>query len=426
VTELLDAGSQVNIVNPQRSLAIAGNHREATSTMKGFLIAFIASLALNAAAGAQDLITEKKKFELGSYTTVGGEKISNVVIGWEAHGTLNADKSNAILITHFFSGTSHAAGKYKPTDLAPGYWDAIIGPGKAVDTNKFFVISSDTLVNLNAKDPNVTTTGPASIDPATGKPYGRSFPIVTIRDFVNVQKALIESLGIRRLHAVMGASMGAAQAYEWASSYPHMVGKVVPVVAAGEADGYLIAWLDMWAAPIKLDPNWNNGDYYGRTDQPLDGLAASLKMITLHAQHWTWANGPALGRKWAVADKNPASCLLECKFAIEAELDRAGKLRAATADANHLLYLVKANQLFLTGGTTLADGLRRIEAPVLLITSDDDLIFHVDGVKQTAELITADSAPIQHVKIRGGRGHLDGVLAINQASVQIKTFLDAK
>src|SRR6476620_5288516 len=129
---------------------------------------------LPGAAFAQtgELIVEKKTFELPSYTTVAGATIKNVKIGWESAGTLDADKSNAILVTHFFSGTSHAFGKYTPGDAAPGYWDAIIGPGKAIDTNKYFVLSSDTLVNLNLNSPNVVTTGPASIDPDTGKPYG--------------------------------------------------------------------------------------------------------------------------------------------------------------------------------------------------------------------------------------------------------------
>jgi homoserine O-acetyltransferase/O-succinyltransferase len=159
-----------------------------------------------------DLIVEKKTFELPSYTTVAGATVKSVNIGWESAGTLNADKSNAILITHYFSGTSHAFGKYAASDTTAGYWDAIIGPGKPIDTNKYFVLSSDTLVNLNAKASNVVTTGPASINPETGKPYGMTFPVVSIKDFVNVQKALIESLGIRKLRAVAGASMGGLQA----------------------------------------------------------------------------------------------------------------------------------------------------------------------------------------------------------------------
>jgi len=168
--------------------------------------------------------------------------------------------------------------------------------------------------------------------------------------------------------------MGALQAYEWASSYPGMVGNVIPVIGAGDADGWAIAWLHMWAAPILLDPNWNNGHYYGKAG-PVAGLSAALAMVTLHAQHWEWTNSSAFGRTWGVESKDPASCLVECKYAIEAALDATGKARVATSDANHFLYLVKASQLFVAGSGNLAEGLKKIEAPVLLITSDDDLIF---------------------------------------------------
>src|SRR3954453_1000860 len=145
----------------------------------------LAGLLWAGAAQAQgELMVEKKTFELPQYTTAGGATIKGVRIGWGGHGQLNAEKSNAILITHFFSGTSHAAGKYAAGDKAPGYWDAIIGPGKPIDTNKSFVPSSDTFVNLNANPPNVVTPAPAPINPATGKPYGMSFPVGSMRDFV--------------------------------------------------------------------------------------------------------------------------------------------------------------------------------------------------------------------------------------------------
>ena len=267
-----------------------------------------------------------------------------------------------------------------------------------------------------------TTTGPASINPDTGKPYGLSFPIVTIRDFVNVQKALIDSLGIKKLHAVMGASMGALQAYEWAAGYPQMVGKVIPVIGAGEADGYLIGWLDMWATPRQARCQLEQRRLLrqGRADGR--GSPSRWQWLTLHAQHWAWADGPALGRKWAVEGKDPASCLTDCRFAIEAVLEAAGKARAAISDANNFLYLVKANQLFAAGGD-FAAGLKNIDAPVLLITSDDDLVFHKDQVDRTVAAIKADGTPVQQVKIKGGRGHLDGVLVIQQAADQIRSFL---
>ncbi|MEX2333429.1 MAG: hypothetical protein WD600_04170, partial [Pseudohongiella sp.] len=166
-----------------------------------------------------DGLVEKQVFTTHNFTTYNGQQIAEVNVGWEAYGELNDTRDNVILITHFFSGNSHAAGRYTATDALPGYWDAIIGPGKPLDTDEYYIISSDTLVNLGANDPNVITTGPASINPDTDEPWGMDFPVVTIRDFVEVQRELLESQGIESLHAVMGASMGALQAIEWASAY---------------------------------------------------------------------------------------------------------------------------------------------------------------------------------------------------------------
>ena len=159
--------------------------------MKRWAIVFVLSLLATPTMAYEPLV-EKKIFEMPRYTTLGGHKIQKVRVGWEAYGTLNSAKDNAILICHYFSGNSHAAGRYTAEDQRPVYWDAIIGSGKPVDTDKFYVVSVDSLVNLGTGNPRVTTTGPASINPATGKPYGMAFPIVTIRDFVNVQKALLD------------------------------------------------------------------------------------------------------------------------------------------------------------------------------------------------------------------------------------------
>ena len=178
------------------------------------------------------------------------------------------------------------------------------------------MFSSDTLVNLSPADPNVTTTGPASIDPDTGKPYGylsdkndKGFPIVCIRDFIEVQKKLVDSLGIKKLHMVGGASMGGIQTYEWAAVYPDMVGRIMPVISSAEPDAGLIDWLDIWAMPIRLDPKWNGGDYYGN-EPPLAGFAQALKIVTLHAQTNAWATG-AFGSKWAKEGESPLKSLLQ-------------------------------------------------------------------------------------------------------------------
>ena len=229
-----------------------------------FLLCCALLLALPAVVAASEevLLTTKQRFSMPSYTTVGGRTINSLQVGWESYGKLNQAKDNVILITHYFSANSHAAGKYHPDDAAPGYWDAIIGPGKAIDINQYFVISVDSLANLNAHDPNVITTGPSSINPDTGKPYGLDFPVVTIKDFVNVQKAVLESLGVSKLHAVIGPSMGSMQALEWAASYPDWVPRMVSVIGTGDSDAWTTAALEQWAIPIRLDKNWQEGDYY--------------------------------------------------------------------------------------------------------------------------------------------------------------------
>ena len=391
-------------------------------------IALVGALALGAATGttitasAEDLIVTKQTFTLPSYTTRGGATIKDVKIGWEAYGTLNADKSNAILINHFFSGTSHAAGKYAPTDAAPGYWDAIIGPGKAIDTDKFYVIATDTLVNLNTGLPNVVTTGPASIDPATGKPYGLTFPVVTIRDFVEVERALVESLGIRKLHAVAGPSMGALQTWEWAAAHPDMVGRVMPVIGAAEADAWLIGWLDVWADPIRVDPNWANGDYYGKTP-PLPGLTAALKVVSLQASHWEITD-EVNGRQPADPAADPAAALGN-RFKVQKSLDDGSMARAKLSDANHFLYLVKANQLFLAGhGASLADGLKAMTMPILLVYSKKDQVFPPAAVEATVAGLEKAGAKIETVVIEGKRGHLDGVVGMAQAADKIRAFME--
>ncbi|MGF1525806.1 MAG: homoserine O-acetyltransferase [Candidatus Competibacterales bacterium] len=378
-------------------------------------------LLLSSATLAYQPLVDKQVFTIPSFTTQGGAVIKEVKLGWEAYGTLNETKDNAILITHYFSGNSHAAGKYSADDAAPGYWDSIIGAGKPIDTDRFYVISMDTLVNLGVGNPKVTTTGPASINPDTGEPYGMSFPIVTIRDFVETQKLLLDSLGIETLQAVMGASMGSLQAYEWAAVYPERVERLIPVIGSGWSDGDLIAWLNIWAAPIKLDPHWNGGDYYDGAP-PLRGLAEALKIVTLHAQHPEWSNG-VFGRAWADDAKNPAQSF-DSLYQIEATLDQVGMARAKSSDANHFLYLAKANQLFYTGhGESLYQGLLNIAAPVLLIHSNEDLIFPGDAVRETAAIIKSDGTPVQIVELQGTRGHLDGVLSIAQAGEAIRNFL---
>jgi homoserine O-acetyltransferase/O-succinyltransferase len=359
------------------------------------------------------VIVQKQVFELPHFTTENGALLKQVRIGWESYGTLNAERSNAILVTHYFSGTSHAAGRYAASDELPGYWDAIIGPGKAIDTDRYFVLSSDTLVNINARDPKVVTTGPASIDPDTGKPYGMRFPVVSIGDFVNVQKALVESFGITRLRAIAGPSMGALQAYQWAVAYPHMVERIVAVIGAAGGDPFLMAWLRLWAQPIRLDPKWNGGDYHDR-EPPLAGLTAAFETVIVHASQSQWARD-TFGRAPADPDKDPADAL-DNSFKIEAAVRLAAAARAAIADANNFLYMVRANQL------ACADP-AKIKAPALIVTSPTDLVFPPEWIERTVAAIRGNGTRVETATITGPLGHLNGLQYIAQAAGPIAEFL---
>lgn len=382
----------------------------------------VASLVLAPLAHAFDGIVEKKVFTIPSFTTVGGKTIPNVRIGYETYGTLNAAGTNAIFVAHYFSGNSHAAGKYKATDAAPGYWDSVIGAGKPFDTDKYFVVSADSLVNLSTKDPNVVTTGPATIDPDTGKPYGMRFPIVTIKDFVVTQKALADSLGIKRFAAVTGASMGSLQAMEWAASYPEMVERVIPVIPGGlEANPYLIAVADEWAMPILDDPKWNGGDYYGR-EEPLHGVAGSLKLVTISSRAPGFMQR-TYGRAWASDAADPLQSW-KAVYKVSDALDKAGAARAATADANSFLYLVRANQLYRVGqGKTLEEGASRIKAKVLAIPAASDRLLFPEYTTAMLDTLQKQGVVTELFTIPGDGGHLDGVTDIAKAGDAIRAFL---
>lgn len=384
---------------------------------RGWLGTALAVLLWSAGtAWALDGIVEKKVFALPSYTTVGGKTLKNVRVGYETYGTLNAAGDNAIFIAHFYSGNSHAAGKYKVADAAPGYWDAIIGAGKPIDTDQYFVISADTLVNLNTKDPNVTTTGPASINPDTGKPFGMTFPVVAMRDSVRVHKALVDSLGVTKLHAVAGASGGSIQAMEWAALYPEYVDRVVHVIGPGfDISPHVVQMLDVWVLPIRLDPKWNNGDYYGK-DEPVDGLAQALKIVTITARHHGWSER-TFGYKWADPAKDPGADINNV-FAIEDALAKAGAARARTTDANSMIYMSKANQLY-----NLGDDVKKMKAKILFVPASSDLIFPPELSRRAAERYRAQGGAAEIAVIEGDGGHLDGVLAVAKQGDAIRAFL---
>ncbi|UFN49557.1 homoserine O-acetyltransferase [Roseomonas sp. OT10] len=370
-------------------------------------------------APAAPLVVEKRTFEAGEYRSRGGGVIANMRVGYETAGALNAAGDNAVLISHFFSGNGHAFGQYEAGG-APGWWDAVVGPGKPIDTNRFFVVANDTPVNLNARDPRTVTTGPASVNPATGRPWALEFPVLSMRDFVEVQKRLLDSLGVKRLALVAGPSMGALQSIEWAAAYPEMVERVMPAVATGSFDAFLQAWMEVWEAPIRLDPNWRNGDYYAQgREPPLRGLAEALKIVTLQARD---RGSLAQFDRAVPAGQDPAKRIGD-SFAVEKFLDEAAMARAKTSDANAFLYLTRANQLFLNEYPGTEAALSRSQARWLVLPSVGDRVFPLEYNVELTETLKKLGRPVRMVELRGTLGHLEGVANVMQAEAAIRDFL---
>ncbi|MEP2651654.1 MAG: homoserine O-acetyltransferase [Paraglaciecola sp.] len=381
-------------------------------------------LSMSSALIAKPLVI-KQRFETENFKTFNNQVIKQVAVGWESYGTLNANKDNVILITHYFSANSHAAGKYSDDDPTSGYWDALIGPNLAIDTNKYFVISVDSLANLGAYNEHVITTGPASINPDTGKPYGLSFPVVTIRDFVNIQKLVLESLGIKKLHAVIGPSMGSMQAIDWATTYPKWVPRMISIIGSAHSDAWTTALIEQWTIPIKLDPNWNNGHYYDSTP-PTEGLIAALMFITQDALTPEFIND--IGSSSAVnhqpLEAKPMTSILHSHRIVQ-WLRTTATARAKTFDANHLLYLARASQLFVAGhNSNLDTALSGIEARTLFIPSANDLLL-MPYLSENVHLSLKEQGKSSQLDtLTGNLGHLNGITKITEKAEKIKNFIE--
>ncbi len=371
------------------------------------------------------MIVDKQIFDLDRLELCCGVTLNQVRVGYETYGKLSLAKDNAILICHYSSGTSHAAGRYSRGEEVPGYWDTIIGPGKPLDTDRYFIVSSDTLCNINVKDPWVVTTGPASIDPETGRPYGMSFPLITIRDLINVQRALIRSLGIERLHAVAGPSMGGFQALEWAIAYPEMVRRTILVISAGELHPWVIVMPGRVAElAIRLDPNWQHGEYYGKAE-PLDGLDLAFTALTMIAKSQPWADR-TVGRAFADPGSSPFEALGN-RFLIETEIDKVARERAAQTDANSYIYLSRANALYRAGigFGSFDEALRRIQAKVLLVPCSSDLFLPPYQSQRLLTALKQAGVTASSFELESDGGHLAGVLEIHKAGKVLREFLES-
>ena len=356
-------------------------------------------------------------FDLGAYDCVSGARIPDVRVGYETYGRLNADKSNAILVCHYFSGNARAAGPADDVHELPGWWDKIIGPGKALDTDRYFIVSSNTLANLNACDGFSITTGPASENPETGKAWGMDFPIVKVEDFVRVQKRLLEHLGIERLVAVAGPSGGSVQAIQWSVDYPEMVPRVIAVISPGlYIHPFAAGMMELWSRPITADPAWKGGDYYA-ADPPREGLAQALALVNLTSLSYDIVGEFGFGP--ADAAKDPAESLQHA-FIADATLDDIARGRAETLDANSFLYMVRAYKLY-----DVRQRLHESRARYLFIPSATDMVFPPHLSATAVEDLRAAGLDAELSMLEVSGGHLDGLLQIDQAEAEIGQFLES-
>lgn len=355
----------------------------------------------------------KERFVLPSYLLECGQVIP-VEVGFETYGKLNASKDNVILVCHFFSATSHAAGRYSPEDPEPGWWDSLIGPGKVIDTDRFFVISADTLCNIQLKNPMVHTTGPGTINPKTGKPYGMSFPPVTFGDMAGIQKKLLESLGIKKLYCVIGPSAGGMQALNWALKFPDAVERCISVISGARIPVFTsLAYLKTAIEAIQLDPLWNGGDYYEK-EEPSQGLFIALQLMNLAAYQYQWyeENFPRKHKEEGIPS-------FQIKF------DEAVKQRMQLYDANHYIYTARAAMLHNIGHhfDSLEEALSKIRARLLMISCRSDLLFPSQYSREPVEIMQKNGQHAEYFEFDSPYGHMGGVVDTHRFSKKIADFL---
>ena len=361
--------------------------------------------------------SNQQLFELGEYRSTSGKIIQDVRIGYETYGTLSREKDNVILVCHYFSGNAHAAGPASDTDPQPGWWDTAIGPGKVLDTDRYFIVAGNSLANLNACDGHTITTGPVSLNAATGRAYGADFPLVTVADFVHVQKRLLDHLGIDRLVAAAGPSGGSAQAIQWSVEYPEMVPRVVAVISPGlYIHPYAAAMMECWTKPILADPAWNGG-YYDAASPPLEGLTQALRLLTLTALSYDVL--AEFGYAAADESRQPSESLAN-EFRADAMLSEIARERAQALDAASFVYMVRAFKLY-----DVRERLHRAKARYLFLPVETDLVFPPHLSAAAVNELLAAGLEAELFMLKGNGGHLDGLSKLDQARDVLRDFLSA-
>jgi homoserine O-acetyltransferase len=342
-----------------------------------------------------------------------GEVIGPVTLAYEMYGELNAGRSNAVLITHALTGDAHAAG-FREGEETPGWWHDMIGPGKAFDTDRYCVICSNVLGGCKG------STGPSSEDPKTGRPYGLKFPLITIKDMIDAQKALLDHLGIEKLHAVVGGSMGGMQALQWVASYPDRVASAVLIATTSEHTPQQIAFNEVGRQAIMADPNWNNGDYYGGS-LPDKGLSVA-RMIG----HITYMSDESMNEKFGRRMKDKRQPFkFSPEFEVAGYLHYRGHSFINRFDPNSYLYITKAIDCFsLSNGKPLHKLLKGIETKILIIAFSSDWLYPPYQSQQIARACKMAGVDATYCELRSNYGHDAFLVEFDEQTYLYKHFLE--
>jgi len=346
-----------------------------------------------------------------------GVTFGPITIAYETYGTLDTDKQNAILILHALSGDSHAAGYYSPNDSKPGWWDIMVGPGKGIDTNKYYVICSNILGSC------LGSTGPSSINPETDTPFGLEFPVVTVGDMVKAQKSLLDYLGVEKLLAVIGGSIGGMQVLEWCVRYPEMVASAIPLATTTKHSALAIAFNEVARQAIMADPNWNHGDYYSGT-RPNLGLAVA-RMIG----HITYLSDESMRLKFGrrLQDKSDFSFNFDADFQVESYLRYQGKKFVDRFDANSFLYITKAADYYDLGkqygnGSTV-EAFSKMKAKFLVVSFTSDWLYPTYQSKDMVKAMKKNGLDVSFCEIVAEWGHDAFLLPNDRLNNMVKGFL---
>lgn len=358
-------------------------------------------------------ITDDRPFVLEN-----GSSLSEVVLAYETWGELNEDASNAVLVCHALTGDAHAHGASGPGHPTDGWWNDLVGPGNAIDADTHFIVCVNTLGGCQG------STGPASVDPATGRPYGSSFPTVTIRDIVRTQAKVADHLGVRRWKAVIGGSMGGMQVLEWGVMFPDRVRAIAPIATSLAASAMQIAWSSVGRSALALDPNWRGGDYYDAKpgEGPHAGLAVARAIAQIHYRS-DESLTDRFGRALVAPDQQFG---LWDRFQAESYIDYHGEKLVRRFDANSYLILNRAMDThdLGRGRGSLAAAVRRIQVPVLTASVSSDILYPPHQQREIHDLVTATGGRCRYEVIENPHGHDGFLLAYEDLGPLLRDLLD--